>query len=58
MLGVRSLRYGLRLYKSNPSQCLSMAGLDPATQTLPQLRLLGHRLKADDGESQRYDFSP
>jgi hypothetical protein len=32
-------------------QRLSMAGLDPATQALPQLRLLGHWLKADDGES-------
>jgi hypothetical protein len=29
---------------------LSMTGLDPATQTLLQLRLLVHRLRAGDGE--------
>jgi hypothetical protein len=27
-----------------------MAGRDPATQTLPRVMVLGHWLRADDGE--------
>jgi hypothetical protein len=35
---------------------LSMAGRDPATQTLPRLPLLGHPLKTDDGGNWHADM--